>query len=79
MHEHEVTSVMHDGWSVSVRVARTDPAGKMSGSVEIRRDDVARCRIVASELFRSKEELTAALIAKADRWIAAQAGFGPLN
>lgn len=79
MQEHEITSVIHDGWKVSVRVARTDPDGNMSGSVEIFREDVARCRIVASELFQSREQLTAVLIAKADRWIAAQSGFGPLN
>lgn len=42
-------------------------------------DDVVRCRIIASELFQSREQLTAVLIAKADKWIAAQAGFGPLN
>jgi cysteine synthase len=79
MEEHEIKSVMHDGWTISIRVTSIDGAGRVSGVAQILRDVVVRCRIVASEAFESQERLAAVLIAKADRWIAAQAGFGPLN
>ena len=79
MQEQEIKSVMHDGWRVSVRAARTEPGGSMVGAAEIFRDEVSRSRIVASELFQSREHLIAVLIARADKWISAQTGFGPLR
>ena len=77
--EHVVRSVVHEGWAINVKVSEADASGPMQAVAEVHRDGITRCRIVVTECFATKERMAAVLIAKADKWISAQAGFGPLR
>ena len=73
--EVEIKTVLHDGWTISVR-ARLDEGGAVSlGSAVISRDGVSRCRLTTSAVFDTRQQLVAVMVAKADKWLALQASF----
>ena len=73
--EVEITTVLHDGWTISVRARVADRRALSGGSAHISRDGVSRCRLTTSVAFDSRQQLIAVMAAKADRWVALQASF----
>lgn len=73
--EVEITTVVHDGWTISVRVGVTDGEVLSGGSAHISRDGVSRCRLTTSTVFDTHQQLIAVMVAKADKWVALQASF----
>jgi hypothetical protein len=71
--EVEITTVLHDGWTISVRV--TDGGDLSAGTAHISRDGVLRCRLTTSAVFDNRQQLMAVMVAKADNWVASQASF----
>ena len=72
--EVEVTSVLHEGWTISVRARVTD--GRLSeAAAHISRDGVSRCRLTTSVAFDNRQQLIAVMVAKADKWVGLQASF----
>ena len=72
--EVEIKEVVHDGWTISVRVKVADGGAGLLGSAEISRDG-ARCRLTTSAVFDTRQQLIAVMVAKADKWVALQAAF----
>jgi hypothetical protein len=73
--EVEITTVLHDGWTISVR-GRVREEGVLSeGAAHISRNGVSRCRLTTSAVFDTRQQLIAVMVAKADKWVALQASF----
>jgi hypothetical protein len=73
--EVEITTVLHDGWTISVRARMTDGRFLSGGSAHISREGVSRCRLTTSVAFDNRQQLIAVMVAKADKWVALQASF----
>jgi len=75
--EDEITAVLHDGWTISVRARVTDGGVLSGGAAYISRDGAPRCRLTTAATFDTPRQLIAVMIAKADKWVAVQAAFAP--
>ena len=73
--EVEITTVLHDGWTISVRAGVTDGGCLVGGAAYISRDGVSRCRLTTSAVFDTRQQLKAVMVAKADKWVALQASY----
>jgi len=73
--EVEIKEVVHDGWTISVRVKVADGEAGLLGSAEISRDGASRCRLTTSAVFDTRQQLIAVMVVKADKWVALQAAF----
>ena len=73
--EVEITTVLHDGWTISVRARVTDGRVLSEAAAHISRDGVSRCRLTTSVAFDSRQQLIAVMVAKADKWVGLQASF----
>lgn len=71
--EVEITTVLHDGWTISVRARVADGRVLSGGSAHISREGVSRCRLTTSVAFDNRQQLIAVMVAKADKWVALQA------
>jgi hypothetical protein len=73
--EVEITTVLHDGWTISVRARVADGRALSGGSAHISRAGVSQCRLTTSVAFGDRQQSIAEMVAKADKWVALQASF----
>ena len=73
----EIKTVLHDGWTISVRARLAEGGAASLGSADISRDGISRCQVTSSEVFDTRQHLIAVMVAKADKWVALQASFAP--